>query len=199
MNRRRRRTGSLYASGVTRKYVSQAERVALAGALCALPKSTGLFVKAFLWTGARISEVLSLTPENCQVDEAVISIFTLKRREFIVREIPVPRQFMQELDRHFGLRRRRHNIDFCRTRLWKFHRVTGWRLVKSVMAAAGITGVRASPRGLRHSFGVMAIAKGVPLNIVQKLLGHSSIDSTAIYADAIGPEERAIVSRLWAK
>jgi site-specific recombinase XerD len=111
----------------------------------------------------------------------------------------VPRYFISELDRFFDLRAKQHDTRLSGVPLWQFHRVTGWRLVKSVMSNARITGVRASPRGLRHSFGVNAIAKGIPLNIVQKLLGHASIKTTAIYTDAVGPEERAMVSRIWSK
>jgi integrase/recombinase XerD len=188
---------SLYATNGQRKYVNGEERSALAAALRSLPQAKRLFVQAFLWTGARISEVLTVTPESCQIDAAVLTLRTLKRRRFIVREMPVPRSFMQQLDKCFDLRTKQHDERLRCTPLWRFHRVTGWRLIKSIMARAGITGIRASPRGLRHSFGVTAIGKGLPLNLVQKLLGHASINTTTVYTDASGPEERAIVARLW--
>lgn len=188
---------SLYAAGGQRKYVNGAERKKLASALAKLPQSERLFVQAFLWTGARVSEILSISPDSCQLEGAIVAVRTLKRRRFIVREIPVPRRFMRELDRSFGLRAKQRNARLASVPIWRFHRVTGWRLIKSVMAVAGITGVRASPRGLRHSFGVGAIAAGIPLNIVQRLLGHSSMTTTAIYTEATGPDERAIVARFW--
>jgi site-specific recombinase XerD len=190
-------TQSLYAAGGHRKYVNETERTALVSALNKLPRSERLFVNAFLWTGARISEVLSLTPERCQVEAAIIALQTLKRRRFVVREIPVPRHFMRELDLCFHLRTKQRDPRLAAMPIWRFHRVTGWRLVKAVMALAGVTGIRASPRGLRHSFGVTAVTRGIPLNVVQKLLGHASIKTTAIYTEATGPDERAIVSRFW--
>jgi site-specific recombinase XerD len=102
-----------------------------------------------------------------------------------------------ELDSCFDLRQRQRDPAMAAERLWKFHRVTGWRLIKSLMQPAGIQGVRATPRGLRHSFGVGTLAAGVPLNIVQRLLGHSSIETTTIYTQACGPDEQALVARFW--
>ncbi|MBC8270137.1 MAG: tyrosine-type recombinase/integrase [Rhodospirillaceae bacterium] len=65
------------------------------------------------------------------------------------------------------------------------------------MAKAGIVGVHACPKGLRHGFGVSALQKAVPLNMVRKWLGHSRLSTTAIYADAMGDEEREIATRFW--
>jgi integrase/recombinase XerD len=38
---------------------------------------------------------------------------------------------------------------------------------------------------------------GVPLNIIQKWLGHADIATTAIFTNVLGPEERAIAARMW--
>jgi hypothetical protein len=37
----------------------------------------------------------------------------------------------------------------------------------------------------------------VPLNMMQKWLGHARIETTAIYVNALGSEERAIAARMW--
>jgi integrase/recombinase XerD len=78
--------------------------------------------------------------------------------------------------------------------------MTGWRAVHAVMAAAGLDGPQASPKGLRHGFGVAAVSTGIPLNVVQKWLGHAQLTTTAIYADAdaVGTEEKDIARRMWA-
>lgn len=55
-----------------------------------------------------------------------------------------------------------------------------------------------TPKGLRHSFGIHAIRSGVPLNLVQRWLGHASMTTTAVYLDVLGEEEREIAARLWA-
>ena len=61
--------------------------------------------------------------------------------------------------------------------------MTGYRKVIAVMDAAGIEdGPYRSPNGLRHAFGVNSILNKVPLNTLKKWMGHSKIDTTAIYA-----------------
>jgi hypothetical protein len=51
---------------------------------------------------------------------------------------------------------------------------------------------------LRHGFGVAAVSAGIPLNLVQKWLGHAQLTTTAIYADAVGTEEQDIGPRSFA-
>ena len=66
------------------------------------------------------------------------------------------------------------------------------------MDEAGVgAGPQATAKGLRHGFGVAAVTSGIPLNLVQKWLGHAQLSTTAIYADAVGAEEASIASRMW--
>ena len=70
--------------------------------------------------------------------------------------------------------------------------------VCGVMDDAGLARLHATPKGLRHDVGIAAVQNGIPLNLVQRWLGHAQLSTTAIYADAVGPEEHAIVSKMWA-
>ena len=65
------------------------------------------------------------------------------------------------------------------------------------MATAGIEGPQACPKGLRHAYGVAAVAAGVPLPTVAAVLGHASLTTTAIDTTAIGVEARELVARMW--
>ncbi len=65
------------------------------------------------------------------------------------------------------------------------------------MQLANITGIHATPKGLRHGFGVQAAAKTRNPRLVQKWLGHRSLDNTIIYMDAVGEEEREMAARMW--
>jgi len=65
------------------------------------------------------------------------------------------------------------------------------------MRKAGIAESLCKPKALRHAFAVESGQKGIPLNIVQRWLGHARIETTAIYANAIGDEERNLARRAW--
>ena len=65
------------------------------------------------------------------------------------------------------------------------------------MTAAGIEGTHASPKGLRHAFGVRMAQKTRNPRLVQKLMGHTKLENTAIYMDLVGEEARAEVVRAW--
>ena len=65
------------------------------------------------------------------------------------------------------------------------------------MKAAGICGVRACAKGLRHTYGVHAALALVPETRIQKWLGHASLTTTEVYLDVALPEERAMAERMW--
>jgi integrase/recombinase XerD len=65
------------------------------------------------------------------------------------------------------------------------------------MYEAGIAEGLCKPKSLRHAFAVEAGQKSVSLNIVQRWLGHARLETTAIYASAVGDEERNLARRAW--
>src|SRR5271156_2703535 len=81
--------------------------------------------------------------------------------------------------------------------VWPWDRTTGWKTLKVVMRKAGSTEGLCKPKALRHAFAVEAGQKGIPLNIVQRWLGHARIETTAIYESALGDEERNLARRAW--
>jgi len=188
---------SLYSPAGGRKYLNREERLALIAAAETLPPERALFVLTLAWTGARVSEVLALTSGSFQIERGLVAIITLKRRRHHVREVPLPPELTQRLARHFRLGRAEHHDSAVAERLWTWSRTTAWRAVKDAMRAAGVAGRPASPRGLRHAFGVGTLQAGVPINLVQRWLGHANMSTTAIYADATGPEEVTFASRYW--
>lgn len=57
--------------------------------------------------------------------------------------------------------------------------------------------IRFTDRLFSHGYGVYAVTKGVPLNMLSKWMGHSSLEIPAIYANALGEEQGSIEARLW--
>lgn len=188
---------ALYDRHGARKYLSRPERQRVLAAMDVLAADKALFALTLAWTGTRVSEVLALTASSFELESGIVAIRTLKRRRAVVREVPLPPWLVSGLDRCFDLRERQKNAMLATKRLWPMCRVTAWRLIGGVMDRAGVTGRQACPRGLRHSFGIGTLQAGVPLNLVQRWLGHARISTTAIYADANGPEEAAFATRFW--
>ena len=69
--------------------------------------------------------------------------------------------------------------------------------MRKLMALAGIVGCRASPRGLRHAFGIATLQSGVPINLIQRWMGHARLKTTMIYMSVSGPEELSFARRFW--
>lgn len=188
---------SLYTPTGDRKYLNRAERHRVLAAMHKLQRERALFSMLLAWTGARISEVLALRANSFQVDRCVVALLTLKRRRPHIREVPIAPGLMAALERQFHLRRLQRDPETANQRLWHWSRWTAWRFIKAAMLQAGVSGRRACPRGLRHGFGVGALQAGVPINLVQRWLGHARLSTTAIYASATGPEEVSFASRFW--
>lgn len=188
-------SGSLFGQNGKRKYLVARERSAFVRVAWAVGGEVGTFCLTLAFTGARISEVLALTSERIDLNNGAIIFETLKRRKRgVFRAIPVPNQLIAMLDRIHGL-----NRPGCVThqRLWRWGRTSAWKRVKAVMRSANIGEQLAMPKAARHAFGVDAVQNSVALNIVQRWMGHARIETTAIYADVIGKEERALASRTW--
>ena len=136
-------------------------------------------------------------PASFQVESCIVALRTLKRRVHDVREVPVPRQLVRRINRRFDFARARRHPAIARPCLWRWSSATGWRIIKRVMQIAHIAGYQATPRGLRHSFAIASLQAGLPLNLVQRWMGHARISTTAIYAAACGPEELAFAEQVW--
>jgi integrase/recombinase XerD len=189
---------NLFSQSGSRKYLNASERKRFIDAACRAPPKVRSFCLTLRWSGGRISEVLALTPASIDIESGVASMQTLKRRkQGIVRQVPLPLDLLRELDHVFKLRIAQRDPQLARLRLWRFSRTTAWRYVKAVMEAAGITGTPAMPKGLRHGFGVNAFQSNVPPHLVQRWLGHASLRTTSIYGDVVGAEERAFAERMW--
>lgn len=189
-------TGSLYSVSGQRKYLTQDERARFIAAAERCPRANvRTLCLTLALTGCRISEALALTASSIEREGGFIAIRCLKKRSglVVVREVPVPQTLLSEIDAV-------HRLDGLQrdARLWPFSRCRAWQLVKAVMDKANVPhGLHATPKGLRHGFGLHAIRSGVPINLVQRWLGHARMETTAIYLQAMGSEERAIAERMW--
>lgn len=192
----------LFDADGRRLYLSAEERERfLAASRQARPELRSL-CDALVFTGARISEALELTPARIDMSGQRIVIRSLKKRHGKIehRAVPVPPALLDTLQAAHGVRQAQNKGGAkAGARIWTWTRQHAAVLIKGVMLAAAIPeGPHRKAHGLRHAYGVHAIGAGVPLNLLQKWMGHANISTTAIYANALGPEKQAIAERMWA-
>lgn len=184
---------SLYRADGQRKYVTPAERQRfMATAEPWSDAKTATLCLMLAYSGCRISEALAMTPASIDTTECFVAIRSLKKRgRFVIREVPLPRDFVERLTAT-------HDFADRTQRLWSISRSWAWLLVKQVLVAADIAeGPHRTAKGLRHGFAIHALRSGVPVTLVKRWLGHARLSTTEIYLDVIGPEEREFAARMW--
>lgn len=173
-----------------RKYLNTAEARRFLAAIRTMATPQRLFCEVLFYTGCRISEALELTPRRLDRDDKRIIFRTLKRRKLVYRAVPAPARMMRELATLA------HALGSDEP-LFPWCRVTGWRIVKEVMERARIAGPQASPKGLRHAFGIHAIEVRIPEPTLQRWMGHARARTTRIYTVFDGTDERRWAKRMW--
>lgn len=182
-------TPGLFDQRGNRKYLTARERLAFVYAASKEREEISAFCLTLAFTGARLSEVLTLTVSRIgAADEAIVFETLKQRKKLVFRAVPIPRGLIPLLVAYSAGKQ---------GRLWPWGRTTAWKIVKAVMRKAGIAESLSKPKALRHAFAVEAGQKGIPLNVVQRWLGHARIETTAIYASAIGDEERNLARKAW--
>lgn len=189
---------SLYDARGRRKHLTTAERRRVLRAMLESEGSTSTFCAVMILTGARISEVLALTPERIDGDHSAINFHTLKQGERVrTRAVPVPRGLISRLQDVHCFREAQIDPLKSGTPLWAWSRTTAWRRVKTVMRLARIPPYLAHPHILRHTLATEAYDRDVPLETIQSLLGHVDIRTTEIYTHMLTRRLRRLTARTW--
>ncbi|MGE4995780.1 tyrosine-type recombinase/integrase [Yersinia enterocolitica] len=164
---------------------------------------------ATLWnTGARINEALALTRGDFYLNAAqpYVSLATLKQRQAKAERGPgappkkvVTHRLVPLSDSHYvnqlnsmvatlriPLERKNKRTGRMEpARLWEVtdRTVRTWLNDAVTRAAAdGVTfSVPATPHTFRHSYAMHLLYAGVPLKVLQSLMGHKSLKSTEVY------------------
>lgn len=189
---------TLFDTAGNRKYITPEERERFYASTGDVSKDWRMFGLMLYYTGCRPTEALNLKVKDIDFSSGAVTINTLKqRRDGVYRQIPLPDSYLTGLDNSFDLRTLQKRSKPRNSYIWGWSRRQGYNVIKRIMDIAKIEGIQASPKGLRHGFAIACLDKGLPLNMVQKWMGHSSIETTAIYANATGKEERSLLAKLW--
>jgi integrase/recombinase XerD len=130
----------------------------------------GLLMKTLFQTGARVSEFANIKAEEFFFDEQMILITKAKGGKS--RYVPILPELAQELRTYLGDRTTGYLFETTRDTRSTPRRLQ--QLVKETAADAGIT-MRVYPHLLRHSWATTLLERGMPLEQIQKFLGHSKL------------------------
>jgi integrase/recombinase XerD len=139
----------------------------------------GLLVKALFQAGARVPEFLNIRAEELFSDEQMILITKAKGDEG--RHVPILPELAQALRTHLGncavgcLFETIHHTPFSSRRMQQ--------IIKKTADEAKIT-KRVYPHLLRHSVATTLLERGMPIEQIQKFLGHWKLETTQIYAES---------------
>lgn len=114
------------------------------------------------YSGLRLHEVLKLTDKNIKINGHIVIKIQGKGNKF--RTAYLPKSMLGEMSNFKGFQE--INYTYVRTTLKR---------------AGQKIGVNTSFHGLRHSFATNMINSGLPITQLQSILGHSDIQTTAIY------------------
>lgn len=179
-----------------RLYLTPEERERYFLATMDLKPEKRLFCQLLYYTGCRLSEALAVRSSDVDLETMTVRL-GLDEPEDVQRTILLPDRYLAALKRTFHLRRR---APYQRKgkRLWEDSQTTGWRTVKRALALAKIEGPHASPKGVRHGFGVACVLQGIPLPQIQRWMGHRQLSTTEVYLQVLDLDERVLAKRVWA-
>ena len=139
----------------------------------------GLLIKTLLQTGARVSEFVRIRVEDFFLDEAMILLATGKGGK--QRYVPILPELAHELRTYLGKRTTGYLFETNRHGAYSPRRIQ--QIVRGAAAMAKIR-KRVYPHLLRHSVATTLLERGMPIEQIQKFLGHARLETTQVYAEA---------------
>lgn len=134
-------------------------------------------------TGLRVTELVSLTLEEINLNQGLVRIVGKGGKERIV---PIGEYAVAEIEsylvkgRNILLKGLPSDVLFPSRRAKQMTRQTFWHRIKLYALRADIASPL-SPHTLRHAFATHLLNHGGDLRVVQLLLGHSDLSTTQIY------------------
>ena len=177
------RLTSTFQSWFDQKDISEAKR-----------RIRGRYWLVFLvlrYTGARISEVISIKHEDIDFRNAEIRLITLKKhnpkKKGTYRIIPVPGNVTAEAANYLA------QYPYMKDKMFSVNRSNFYKVFQERCIESNIPKDLAHPHILRHTRAIELLRAGVPVTIVQDLLGHSALTTTAVYLKMSGQEAKGIM------
>ena len=139
-------------------------------------------------TGMRVSELCSLPIKSVsfgkECNDNDYKFIIIKGKGQKERIVPLKKEIIPLLDKYMciSLVDKQKYLFQSNGKDKHITRRTVENIIKSSALKAGIDPSKVSPHTMRHSFATHLLQKGLDIREIQELLGHSSIETTAIYA-----------------
>lgn len=140
-----------------------------------LPKHVRLAFETMLWTGLRVSEVASLTGEDVIEEEGRVFLRVRSGKGQKERLVPV-------MDKEVAWELLRQVKEKGKEFLFGVKAGTLKDYAYKIKRASGVD---FHSHRLRHTLATRLLAKGISIDVVQKVLGHASINTTRRYAETL--------------
>ena len=152
-------------------------------------------LETFLLTGARLGELVRLDIGDIDLRQGTIRLL---RKGGEIHMLPLADSAKEALKGYLKRRRRRTKTRAlfisCSNR--RIAPTTIWRLVKSYFRKARIKADGMGPHALRHTFATLLLNKGKNLRVIQVLMSHKSLATTARYLHTRSEELVSAVNSL---
>ena len=148
-------------------------------------------------SGLRVSELVSLTVNGCNLTSGHVRILGKGNKERLVPFSAVAGSMIRdylERGRPLLLKGKPSPMLFCSNRGTAITRNRFWQIIRETALRAGIS-KEISPHMLRHSFATHLLAGGADLRSVQMMLGHTDIATTQIYTHVDGDRLKSVHQR----
>lgn len=145
-------------------------------------------------TGARVSEICTLTPNAIDLDEHTLKIFGKGSKERIIQiENPDVLKALKTYYSEFSEEITATGFFFVNKLHNRLSEQSVRAMINKYTTAAGYDR-HITPHMFRHSFATLLLEEDVDIRYIQKILGHSSITTTQIYTHVAMAKQKEILS-----
>ena len=153
-------------------------------------------MKIFAYTGIRVSELKYFTVENLKLNKQYIQVYNKAK----MRQVPIRGDLRRELLAYAKKKGIEEGTLFPGTKPGKMitEKTIENRIKKLCSECRGIKIEKAHPHSFRHMFGIQWVSQNgqASLSELAKIMGHSNVNTTAIYTNTTQKEKKRKVEAL---
>ncbi|TAF43505.1 MAG: hypothetical protein EAZ64_08890 [Sphingobacteriales bacterium] len=148
-----------------------------------LPKQKTLIL-LMLDAGLRVTEAISLRLNSFDFKNRILTVNSLKKKSTQLRQIPISNRLYQAIADYISTIKKLEPTNFLFPSILSLSghisRKAAWKMLNRKAVKLNLPNLH--PHALRHTFATHHLSAGSQLEEIKNMLGHSSLDTTLIYA-----------------